>query len=881
MEEGEYLSHYGIIRRSGRYPWGSGGNLELETARTFLDYVEYIKRMFGLSDTEVAKDLGISTTELRAKKSAAKNEEKQAQIIMAERLRAKGNSNVAIGERMGLNESSVRALLAPGAKDRADVLTTTASMLRNEVAEKRFIDIGSGVENHIGVSDTRLRTAVAILKDEGYKVHYLKVRQLGTGKETTVKVLGPPDSTYSEVTNNRELVQQIKSYSDDGGRSYTKPKDPISVDPARLAVRYADAGGKEADGVIYIRPGVEDLSLGASTYAQVRIKVGDDHYLKGMAMYKDDLPPGVDLMFNTNKLDSGVKLDALKGISDDPDLPFGAIVRQIVDKPGDPNAVVTSAMNIVNEEGNWQEWSKSLSTQMLSKQKPTLAKQQLDMTFEQRQKEFAEINALTNPTVRKKLLEEFADGTDAAAVHLKAAALPRQGSHVILPIDSMSPKEVYAPNFLPGERVVLIRYPHGGTFEIPELTVNNNQPEAKRLLGQARDAIGIHHSVAERLSGADFDGDTVLVIPNNQSRITHTPALSQLKGFDPRSEYPGYEGMKPMTNTQTEMGKISNLITDMTIKGAPHSEIASAVKHSMVVIDAEKHGLNYKQSAIDNGIRTLREKYQTDPETGKSGAATLISRAKSRTYIPDRKDRPAKDGGAVDRETGKRVYVETGKVNYRTGQPSMQRKKALEVTDDARTLSSGTRMEELYADHSNRLKDVANQARREAVNTPRAEYSRSANKAYATEVSSLKVKLDLALRNRPLERQAQLIANVQVKAKRDANPGMDASTLKKIKNQALEDARARTGAKKDRVEITPQEWDAIQAGAISDSMLSTILDNANMDTVRTLATPRPELLMSPSKVLRAQSMIQAGATRAEIAAQLGVSVTTLDTSLYG
>lgn len=34
---------------------------------------------------------------------------------------------------------------------------------------------------------------------------------------------------------------------------------------------------------------------------------------------------------------------------------------------------------------------------------------------------------------------------------------------------------------------------------------------------------------------------------------------------------------------------VSNLITDMTVEGASLTEIARVVKHSMVVLDAEKH----------------------------------------------------------------------------------------------------------------------------------------------------------------------------------------------------------------------------------------------------------------------------------------------------
>ena len=836
-----------------------------------------------MSDTEIARGFGMTTTQLRAGRSIARNAEKQAQINMAQRLKDKGASNVAIGQRMGLNESSVRALLAPGAADKAEVLKSTSKMLKDQVAEKGYIDIGSGVEHHLGVSSTKLSTAVAQLQEEGYTVHYVKVEQLGTGQHTTVKVLAGPDTPYSEVFRNRDNIQIPLTYSEDGGRTYDTVLPPLSVDSKRVAVRYAEQGGTDADGVIYVRPGVKDLSLGASRYAQVRVAVDGTHYLKGMAMYKDDLPAGTDLMFNTNKKSTGNKLDAMKSMKDDPDNPFGAVVRQIQEPGPDGKKRVTSAMNIVNEEGDWESWSKSLSSQMLSKQSTALAKAQLDMTFQRKKNELDEINATDNPAVKKKLLEGFADDADSSAVHLKAAALPRQGSHVILPVNSMKETEVYAPNFRDGERVALVRYPHGGIFEIPELTVNNRHPEAKKLLGNAKDAIGIHSKVAERLSGADFDGDTVLVIPNNNKKIKTAPALEGLKGFDPQRAYPGYEGMTKMTARQKaiEMGVVSNLITDMTIRGATDTELARAVRHSMVVIDAEKHGLDWKQSAIDNGIPQLKEKYQGRKN---AGASTLISRASAEVRVPERKNRPAAEGGAIDKETGKKVFVPTDNTyTNRAGKTVTKTvlSKKLAETDDARTLSSGTKIEQIYADHSNSLKDLANQARLEASKVKMTPYSPSAKVKYADQVKSLEAKLNLALRNSPLERQAQIIANAVVSQKRTANPDMEPSELKKLKAQALTEARNRTNAKKTRIEITPAEWEAIQAGAISTNKLHQILSNADLDKVKQLATPKSRDKLNTNKINQAIIMLKNGYTQAEVADQLGVSVSTLKRSIAG
>jgi len=876
IPEENYLAHYGILRKSGRYPWGSGGP-EKASNKSFLGYVAQLQQQ-GLSEAQIAEGLGINTTQLRAAKSIARNEERQNDINTATRLKDKGMSVVAIAEKMGKPEATVRSLLAPGVKDKADILMSTSNMLRQQVADKKYIDIGTGVENQLGISQTKLSTAVAVLQEEGYKIHYLKVQQLGTGKQTTVKVLTAPDVEYSEVSKNRANIRQIQSYSEDGGRSYLGIQTPLSISSKRVAVRYAEDGGADSDGVIHVRPGVPDVNLGGARYAQVRIAVDGSHYLKGMAMYKDDLPPGVDLVFNTNKKSTGNKLDAMKAMKDDPDNPFGAVVRQMTDPK---TGKVKSAMNIVNEEGDWDRWSKNLSSQMLSKQSPKLAKQQLDMTYERKQREFDDIMALTNPAVRKKLLESYSDDVDSAAVHLKAAALPRQRSNVILPINSLSENEIYAPNFRDGERVALIRYPHGGVFEIPELTVNNRHPQARRALGNAQDAVGINSKVAERLSGADFDGDTVLVIPNNKRQVKTSPALDGLKGFDPQRSYPAYEGMKVMTarTKAIQMGEVSNLITDMTIHGATHQELARAVRHSMVVIDAEKHKLNWKQSAIDNGIAQLKAKYQGG---SRAGASTLISRARAQANVPERKPRPAAEGGAVDKATGRKVFVPTG-ASYvddrgRTVIRTIKSKRLAE-TDDAHTLSSGTPIEKVYADHSNRLKDLANKARRIAVNTKPTPYSPAAKKAYAKEVSTLQAKLNIAQRNKPLERQAQLLANAIVRAKQDANPDMEKSDLKKIQGLALAEARARTGAGKQRIQISPQEWAAIQAGAISNNTLSNILANADLDLVKELATPRTKIMMTDAKTTRAKSMLAAGYTQAEIADAIGVSLSTLKEAL--
>ena len=879
--EEDVVAHIGVERRSGRYPWGSGDN-PYQRNKSFLNMVDELHKK-GLTQAQIAESLGMTSRELRARKSIAKTEKKQSDIAHILEMKSRGMSNIAIAEKLEMSEGQVRRLLDPVEQAKSTKLDNTVDQLKKAV-EGGYLDFGEGTETHLGISKEHLQTAVKVLEEQGYSVHHLYIEQLGTGDSTTLKVLAPPGTVTSDIYKDLDAIKPIVSYTDVEGANHLGLKPIESVDSSRILVNYAETGGTDKDGLIELRRGVDDISLGESNYAQVRIGVDGTHYLKGMAVYADDLPAGVDIRFNTNKSSGTSTMDTLKPMKDDPDNPFGASVYQKVYLGKDGKEHV-SALNIVNEEGKWGTWAKTLSSQFLSKQSPELIDSQLKEAYSLKKDDYDEIMSLTNPVVKRELLMAFADGADSAAVDLKAHMLPRQKNQVIIPVPAMKETEVYAPNFKNGERVVLVRHPHGGTFEIPELTVNNKTPAAQKVLGpQPKDAIGIHPKVAERLSGADFDGDTVLVIPNNSGRVKSTPALSQLKNFDPKQSYPAVPGMTPMRDKQGEMGRISNLITDMTIKGAPTHEIARAVKHSMVVIDAEKHNLNYKLSAKENGIAELKTKYQG---SSISGAATLISRAKSTARIPEVAPRKAKDGGPFDKVTGEKQYVETGRTytvrDPKTGNisaiPATTKTTKMALAKDAYSLSSGTRVESSYASYANSMKSLANQARVAAGSIQPPPRNSAATKAYATEVASINAKYNIALKNKPLERRAQVVGNTVVKMKKQANPSMDKEELKKVKRQALSAARTRVGASKSSIEFTEKEWAAVQANAISPSKLKDILANANLDQIKKLSMPKSAPVMSEAKVARAKSMASRGYSQADIAAALGVSTSTINTAI--
>ena len=905
-EMSEYLMHYGTPRHSGRYPWGSGEN-PYQHSGDFLSRVNELKKS-GMTEKEIADAVGLSTTELRAYKAIAKNEQRARDVATARSMREDGYSLNEIAAKMGYNnDSSVRALLNEGAEKRMNQAQEKAEYLKKRVAEVGMIDVGDGVERDLDISKEKLNQALAILEAEGYKVYGGGVPQAtNPGRQTNLKILCPPGTEHKEIYQFDKLNTAVPYTLDDidiGKTSRQGFRYPESLDPSRLKIRYAEEGGVDKDGVIELRRGVEDISLGDAHYAQVRILVGEDRYLKGMAVYSDNMPDGVDVIFNTNKTSNKAMKDVLKEVKRTPngeidrDNPFGSLIkeeggqREYIDIHGNKKL---SLINKRAEEGDWGEWADALPSQFLSKQSMSLIKKQLGLAEADKQAEFIDICNLTNPTVKKKLLQSFADDCDAAAVHLKAAALPRQKYQVILPINDIKDNEVYAPNYEDGETVALVRYPHGGTFEIPILKVNNKNAEGRRVLGtNPLDAVGINSKVAERLSGADFDGDTVVVIPCNSHRskvrITSTKPLEGLQGFDPKREYGPdtyKEGtvkiMKDGTQKGNEMGRISNLITDMTLKGATEDELARAVRHSMVVIDAPKHKLNYKQSEIDNDISSLKKKYQGHyDENGKysEGSSTLISKAKSPTQVLKRRGSPI-----IDKETGEVSYKEVhetyvdknGKTQVRTIDiPKMMN------TKDARTLSSGTLQEEAYASYANKMKALANDARKEMVTTGKIEYSPAAKATYRKEYDSLMSKLNVAEKNQPRERRAQVLANAEIKTKKEANPDMTKKELKKVKNQALVKARNQVGAHRTPIDISEKEWEAIQAGAISENRLMQILNNADIDKVRQLATPRTTNGLSNAQIAKIMSMKASGYTTAQIADALNKSSNTITKYLKG
>lgn len=977
-EKGDALEHYGIARRSGRYPWGSGDDPYQHGSVDFLTRVEALKKN-GWTETaeNIKKEFGehVTLEDYRNEKSWCNYERRLRNVETAKALVKDGKNTSEIGRIMGVNESTVRLWLDPKKESRMKEAANTAEFLKKEVDENGMVDVGAGLEIGLKISRTRLDQALYKLKGDGYELHGGRIDQVtNPSQKTTQLVLCPPGTPHSAIYDLSK-IHTIKDFiSRDDGKTFEKKFTyPESLDSKRLMIRYKEDGGIEKDGIVELRRGVPDLSLGESRYSQVRIMVDGKKYIKGMAVYGDDksFPPGVDVIFNTNKSKSVPKMDVLKDIKNDPDNPFGSLIKD-ADQGGQywytDKKTGEKKLGLINkrsDEGDWNEWKDTLPAQFLSKQPISLAKKQLDIAKADKLVEYDEICSLNNPTIKKHLLQKFADNCDAAAVSLKAAALPGQKYHVMIAFPTMKDTEVYAPGYKEGTKLALVRYPHGGTFEIPILTVNNKHQTARQLLGtDSVDVVGVNSKVAERLSGADFDGDTVMCIPTHDSkgkvRIASRDPLKDLEGFDPKMEYPETPGMKYMKdpktgrdNTQREMGVISNLINDMTLAGADDDKMARAVKHSMVVIDAGKHKLDYKRSEIENRISELKKEYQPkyDEEgnvVGYGGASTLISRSSGEATVYKRQGSPKinikgkpyydpnRPEGALiykvaddlyypvqkkDKTTGivtirtidgkkvsynslnkdeaelyapvKRVDPKTGDVIYTNKdggivyktKPRTQPSINMAETDDAYTLVSRARhpMELVYADYANSMKSLANKARIEMVNTGKIKYDSNAKRIYQKEVDSLMNKLNTAELNKIREREANRRANVEVDAKKMADPNMKSEDLRKVRQRAITKYRQEVGSvsRKDRsIVIDDREWEAIQAGAISETQLKKILNNTDIDSLRERATPRATKTLSKAQVNRIKAL-SATHTLSQIADKLNISSTTVSKYLKG
>ena len=918
--EHDYILHAGVKRKSGRYEYGSG-----EYPYQHEPWFQGWSKVPSKDQAEYAKSFGMTLKEARYRYSIGKDVKKAQDIGHAMELRySKQMSIKAIAEKMGVSESTVNSWLKPKALERARETEDLANKIAKYADEHAGVDIGKGCATAMGVNKTKFEAAIQILKDrDGYYNVQWGQEQQTTGKNTQSTALikiKPEWKGYSEEKLKKEAYKYVKEninditlpfeikYNSDTGKTVMGFDIPKSVSSKKIDVVYQS----ERDGLIEVRRGVDDLSLGNDIYSQVRIAVDDSHYIKGMAVYSDDLPKGIDIRVHSNKKpgtpltspdpDAKQVLKPMKRDEDgsvDLEDPFGAQIR-----------AQHGCINKVNEEGKWGDWtsSRTLASQVLSKQAPELAQRQLNLDYTKRAAEFETIKSITNPVVREKMLIEFADECDKAAVHLKAAALPGQSVKVLIPIPSLKPGECYCPMYQDGEKLALIRFPHQSISEIPMVTVNNSNKEGKKVLtNQAIDAIGLNPKDAHRLSGADFDGDTVVCIPNKKGFIKNAPEFKGLEGYEPKDQWPGYPGMKPISHqlAQTKMGIVTNLITDMSLMGAPEHEMVRAIKMAQLIIDAEKHKLNWKGAEEEYRIAELHEKYQGKK---RGGAVTIVSKASGEKDVPEREEYyniDPKTGAKIPKPTGRKIVYftrEDGSKYYKKLLPYQEGydPNAKDVTikstkmaeeKDARKLISPYKypIETIYANYANQCKALGNEARKESLVKKDTPYSKQAADTYKDEVASLEDKIQKSKVNAALERIAQRSAEVIINERVSKYPDRynkktpdGKKHLTKLKNQVTNQQR-KIVSKQRPFDITDREWEAIQAGALHKSAVKEIINRANSDRVKDLAMPKNAnySVLSPANLAHAKAMLNSGYTQADVAASFNISPSTLSRLIRG
>lgn len=903
----DVIQHYGRGHnsggRSGRYPWGSG-----DERTRYHEEVDKLKlKGFDTIDKQ-AKELGLKRSELQQHLSRENSVIKEYVVSRGNEIIGTGKSIRQAAEELNMPDATLRNYLSTGTPKTAKAKLEKAEAVKNMYKaaidkQAKYIDIGAGTEHQIGITDYQKKLAVEALKNEGYYVHPVRMPNITSPDKpiTTMVLTKDPDPKSAQ---RNVLDVQLPNYQYNGVK-LTGIKKPMDVSWDDVKISYGTNGENDRDGTILVRRGVKDADLGDTHYAQVRISVGGTHYMKGMAMYGDaDDFKGTkaDYIFHTNKPSTKTPQEVLKKQKDNPLNPFESSIRR-----------QRGVFNIVNQEGDWNDYHPTIASQMLSKQRIPFIKERLNDTIKMHQESFDKIMSITNPIVKKKLLEDLGgdpnDPTkrgaiDTAQIHLRA--IGEQGTRFKTLISNpwLKPNEIYAPDYKNGEHVVLVRYPHGGTFEIPDLVVNNKNTKSKKLLGNAIDGIGIHPETARILSGADFDGDTALIMPNNNGRIKSsdartTHAFKSLREFDPntyeltskadlpyegkvKNKYSGVEETKMIypgrhitpRYKQTEMGNVSNMITDMTIRGATNDELIRAVKYSMVVIDSEKHHLDYKQAKDDLGISALQKRYMTkiDPDTGRKsiGANTLISVSKHDLGLSKEKRKELLDAGLSQYEINKEMQKHGKLLPTLADQGKLSK------------INSGTPVEALYQNYIERLQTMKETARKTVSEIKTPERSDVARKVFKNEVASLGSKIKSIQSQAPLERKAQIEANRAYREYVHSNPDISTDRKKNIRSEMINKARDQNGlpAYEKKIHITPDEWNAIQSNAISKTAMSTLMKKADMEELKEYAMPKKKSNISSGKLASIMRKLENGsATLAEIAESEGMSVNAIKYSL--
>ena len=284
--EEKSLTHYGMPRRSGRYPWGSGED-PYQHSIDFLGRVEEMrKNKFTYTDKDgktwtgdnaIAKSMGLTSSEFRIELSLCNSERRMKQVARAQSLRDDGLGYTEIGRLMGVRESTVRSWLEEKAAAKMVEARLTADFIQDQVDKYGMVDVGKGAAAELRISNERMKEALYILENNGYPVYGGGIPNVtNPGKQLNQTVVCKPGTKANEIYDFSKVhaLNEDRYITRDGGETFVKKfQYPASMDSKRMMIRYNEEGGLEKDGIVEIRRNVPDLSLGESRYAQVRILV--------------------------------------------------------------------------------------------------------------------------------------------------------------------------------------------------------------------------------------------------------------------------------------------------------------------------------------------------------------------------------------------------------------------------------------------------------------------------------------------------------------------------------------------------------------------------------------------------------------------------------
>lgn len=143
-----------------------------------------------------------------------RSEAKKIWLKHAGEFKEQGQTEAEVAASMGCaSVTDYRATRARYKNDlRDEEFAEVLETLRTETTDTSFLDVGVGASQRLGITQARLRTALAVLKEEGYVVYMTlaEPKGLSMDNKAAVKVLCPPGTAYADVVANKQHISPVK-----------------------------------------------------------------------------------------------------------------------------------------------------------------------------------------------------------------------------------------------------------------------------------------------------------------------------------------------------------------------------------------------------------------------------------------------------------------------------------------------------------------------------------------------------------------------------------------------------------------------------------------------------------------------------------------------